>query len=243
MGSREDIEKATWLGAQAGGALELSAVPSREQLRAARALYLEALGRLDAGAPTSAPRTRIKDLARALERRLARERRAVFWARLREHRRRLVTAARVAAGLLAVWLGVSVWQSRFHRDLLAGRAFTTSSTWARCEPEKGRCAGAPTHIAFHTNEEPDPFVIYDLGRESWLGRVEVTNRRDNNLGMRAVPLSVQVSVDGVTFREIARRDYWFDVWRADVGKTRARYLKLTVPRRTILHLERVRAWE
>ena len=241
------LERAAQLAAEADAVLELTATPARHQLRVARRQYIEALDALgsldDEASPVSSHSSSSRELSRRVSRLLARARRAEIRRRLRAHLRQIVYGAGLACGLasaalLATWL----WRHA-HPDVLRGRAFRTSSEWARCEPEKRRCAGTPTAIFFHTNEEPEPFIVYDLGQVRSLRRVDVTNRRDNDLAMRAVPLALQASLDGLTWHQLARRDYWFDVWRAEFPSARARYLKLAVARRSILHLERVQAWE
>ena len=241
--SRARIERAARLAAQADAVLEIAATPSREQLSAAREFYLEALRALAAGEGSVAEHGSSPQLSRRVARKIARARRALFLDWLRKAWPRLLRIALVVIAVAGLLFGVvAVWH-RLHPDLLQDRPFQTSSELARCEPKKRRCAGAPTAIFFHTNEESEPSIVYDLGQVKSPRRIEVTNRRDNNLAMRAVPLIVQASVDGVTWRELARREYWFDVWRADFPATRARYLKLSVGRRSMLHLERVRAWE
>jgi hypothetical protein len=50
-------------------------------------------------------------------------------------------------------------------------------------------------------------------------------------------------MDEKSWNVVARRDYWFDEWVAEFPSTKARYLRLRVARPSILHLERVRAWE
>lgn len=237
------IERAARLAAHADAVLELAATPSQQQLSMARAYYLDALRALEAAESSALEHGSVAQLSRRVALLISRGRRAAFFGQLRQRSRFIRRVALAICGVAGLALvGVALWD-RAHPDLLRDRPFKVSSEFARCEPKKRLCAGAPTAIFFHTNEEPEPFIVYDLGRVESVSRLEVTNRRDNDLAMRAVPLIVQASLDGVSFRELTRREYWFDVWRADFPAARVRYLKLLVGRPSTLHLERVRAWE
>lgn len=231
------MRRATLLASRAAAQLELSPVPTRDGVRSARQHYLEAIDALEPDVPFDLLRkVPLRQLAARVERRLRAARRARFFERVRALRRLWPLALLVMAGVVAL-----VATRLADRDLLAGRPFRASSVWAACE--RGQCGGVPTNVFFHTNEDPEPFIVYDLGRTVALRRVEVTNRLDGNLQSRAVPLVVQVSIDGEAWHDVARRDYWFEVWRAELPSVPTRYLKLKVARRSMFHLERVRAWE
>lgn len=128
-------------------------------------------------------------------------------------------------------------------DLLRGIRGVPSSEYAPCDPDRRLCAGVTTSIEFHTLDELNPFVEYDIGRSARVSRVEVHNRREEPLRDRAVPLVVFTSGDGEHWHQVARRDEAFDVWTATFPPTDARYLKLMVDRHSILHLDQVRAFE
>lgn len=163
----------------------------------------------------------------------------MWWSALRRHRRELAGAT----GVLLAVLGVAPLLELVHPDLLRNRPFRLSSEWAKCAPAHESCGGGTTRIFFHTQEEQSPFIEYDLGHIVALRRVTVVNRRDSGLGDRAVPLLVETSVDGKSFQLRARRDYWFDTWDATFEASAARYLRLRVDRKSVLHLERIQAWE
>ncbi len=118
-------------------------------------------------------------------------------------------------------------------NLAAGRPLRTSSLLAGCPGEAG-CAD----LLFHTNLENNPWVEFDLGAVARIHVVEVRNRADC-CQERAVPLIVEVSVNDHTWKEVARRDREFSTWKATFPRTRARYVKLSVPRSTMLHLSDV----
>jgi len=57
---------------------------------------------------------------------------------------------------------------------------------------------------------------------------------------RAIPLVVEVSTDQKEWRQVAVRHQLFDTWRADFPRVETRWVRLSVPRKTFLHLSRVR---
>lgn len=227
------------LAARAEAVLEATPRPSRDGISTARRIYSQALQALakDGLAAPAVEHGSVRRLSRRVERLLWRSRVANGF-RLVLRARRLVAAA---VGLGCVLAGLIAWLTP--HDVLQGRPFRLSSEWARCHPAQQTCGGGTTRILFHTLEEESPFVQYDLGRAVPLTHVAVTNRRDSGLGDRAVPLVIETSLDEKTWHVVAQRDYWFEDWRAEFPKTQARYLRLRVARRSILHLERVRAWE
>ena len=115
-------------------------------------------------------------------------------------------------------------------DLAANRPWKTSSVLPN--------SGAPSAVLFHTQEEQDPWLEFDLGKPVEFSRVEVQNRSDC-CDERAVPLVIEVSDDGAKWREVARKAELFNLWNADFSKVKARYVRARVLARTFLHLERV----
>jgi hypothetical protein len=227
------------LAAQAEAVLETGPSPSRDSVSAARRFYYQSLLRLANDTATAArPECgSVRRLARRVDRLLWRARVANALCFVR--RARLAIAG--AVGLTCVLIVVVAW--RAPHDVLRGRPFRLSSEWAKCEPVHQTCGGGRTRIFFHTLQESSPFILYDLGRTIPLTHVAVTNRRDSRLADRAVPLVIETSMDEKSWNVVARRDYWFDEWVAEFPSTKARYLRLRVARPSILHLERVRAWE
>jgi hypothetical protein len=120
------------------------------------------------------------------------------------------------------------------RNLAAGKPWTTSSKMFDCNPGTGECGGVQTMIFFHTN----PWFQYDLGTKTQFSSLTVKNRQDAEPG-RAVPLVVEVSDDAKKFREVARRNDEFNVWKPSFPAQSARYVRLRVARKSILHLELV----
>ncbi|HEX3597790.1 MAG TPA: hypothetical protein VHU80_21930, partial [Polyangiaceae bacterium] len=66
----------------------------------------------------------------------------------------------------------------------------------------------------------------------------IDNRQDGE-GARAVPLIAEVGDDGQHFRQVARREDEFSTWSPSFPSVTARYVRLRVPRRSMLHLEEV----
>jgi F5/8 type C domain len=154
-------------------------------------------------------------------------------------RRQLMFGLGVLAGCLiaalAVW-GVS--KARQPVDLALGKPWTTSSKFADCRPALGDCGGYPMTVFFHTIAEAEPWFRIDLGQPTAFSALTVVNRKDM-LRPRAVPLVLEVSDDGATYREVQRHNEVFDVWTPQFPTVTARYVRLRVARHSTLHLEAV----
>ena len=149
-------------------------------------------------------------------------------------------ALAVAFGLLlASGSGVRNWYEQ-RLDLAEGRPWRVSSDFETggCRSPEQRCAAGRDYF-FHTHDEDQPWVELDLGAPRSIARVIVTNRLDC-CEDRAVPLTIETSLDQQTFREIARRDRVFAKWIATVEPVPARYVRIRAARRTMLHFSSVR---
>ncbi|MBP6834292.1 MAG: discoidin domain-containing protein [Deltaproteobacteria bacterium] len=91
------------------------------------------------------------------------------------------------------------------------------------------------NIFFQTQSEPAPWIEFDLGSPRDITLVRVVNRLDCCRDW-ANPLVVEASDDRLRWRQLARREEPFDTWRAVFPETRARYVRLRVPRPTQLNL-------
>jgi F5/8 type C domain len=133
--------------------------------------------------------------------------------------------------------------SQRRNDLSARATWTTSSRYPQggCESPRQECPGGENYF-FHTGQETDPWVMFDLGKERHISAVEIDNRLDC-CTERAVPLAVAVSTDKRSWREVARRTTEFTNWRESFDSVRVRYVKIHVPQPSaILHLSRVRIY-
>jgi hypothetical protein len=151
---------------------------------------------------------------------------------------------RVGISLLVVGVAVFAGVTGVQRavrgpDLAAGKAWHASSKAYDCKPEEMSCGGAHTAILFHTQEEAQPWVEFDLGAPTKFARVEVENR-DDCCQERAVPLVIEVRNDGSEFRAVARTTEVFRNWTATFEAVTARYVRVRVERPSYLHLVGVR---
>jgi len=126
-------------------------------------------------------------------------------------------------------------------DLAHGKPWQTSSAAYECHPKKSECGAVSTDILFHTRQESNPWFEYDFGSPISFSSLAVRNRTDV-APEKAIPLIAEVSDDHEHFREIARQDAPFWVWKPSFPTQRARYLRLRVPRETMLHLEAIQVY-
>ena len=147
---------------------------------------------------------------------------------------RWLRVALVGAALLLLVIGARVLT--LGPNLAEGKPFRLSSTfsgWASCVASNG-CMG----LLFHTETESSPWIEFDLGAPKKVSRIEVINRGDC-CADRAVPLIAEVSGDRASWTQVARRDAPFGSWKVSFPAKVARYVRLRVPRRTVLHLQGV----
>ena len=78
----------------------------------------------------------------------------------------------------------------------------------------------------------------DLGSDAEISTVRIQNRRDC-CSERAVPLVIELSHDGESWQQVSRREEPFDEWRASFEPKTARYVRMRVERRSVLHFEHV----
>jgi hypothetical protein len=115
-------------------------------------------------------------------------------------------------------------------DLAKGRPRVTSSRSTEPATATNRA------LLFWTGEEQNPWVEVDLGKPTAVAAVYVRNRGDCCLD-RAIPLIVELSDDHNAWREVVRREREFSEWEGRFSKQTARYVRLRIPRRSVLHLE------
>ena len=124
-------------------------------------------------------------------------------------------------------------------DLAAGKPWQASSFYPGYTAS-GLKPTNPTEGAFFcTGEDTSPWWSVDLKKSTSVGSVTVVNRGDCCIE-RAHPLVVELSNDGVTWHEVARRNESFRTWWPRFKATKTRYLRLRSLRRTYLHLKDVR---
>ena len=200
--------------------------------RSAR-LYQRALALLvaptgGAGAVRALDRISARDQLRAELRR----RGALGWLRARPRASKVI----VSAGVLL--LVVSAALRWLEPDLAEGKRWEASSAWGSF-PRAGVMAGeAPIDGRFHTNDEQDPWVRIDLGEAQRVHAVRIENRT-NCCKERAIPLAIELSLDGESWKVVGYRRMLFDTITEHFAAQRARYVRLRVDKRSLLHLRRI----
>jgi len=143
-----------------------------------------------------------------------------------------IIGALVVLAALVVGLGLAVRG----KNVLEGKPFSVSSNWPGCATDPS-CEGV---LLFHTNNENEPWVIFDLQKPATIHEIDVTNRQDS-YQERALPLIAEVSTDRLHWKEVGRRAEAFSSWTVKFPATSVRYIRLKVPRVTTLHLKSVEA--
>lgn len=153
------------------------------------------------------------------------------WAGRHQRGLALATAALVACAAVG-------W--RFYRasDLARHRPWQASSANPACNMEHRVCGQEYMHVFFVTKEEKNPWLAIDLGEKKSFSNVVVRNRQDC-CQERAAPLSIEVSSDGENYKNVAKRNESFFVWRPTFEPVSARYVRVRAHKKTTLHLERV----
>jgi hypothetical protein len=157
---------------------------------------------------------------------------------LRAERRLRGAFGIVLAALLLLAAASAVRAALRKPDLAKNKAWRTSSTYVKCAPAKHDCGGAHTDIFFHTLEDTSPWIEFDLGAPTTFSSLSIKNRVDC-CDDRAVPLVVEVGNDAKNWVEVARRTQTFETWQPSFAPQSARYVRLRVARKSVLHLERV----
>lgn len=125
-------------------------------------------------------------------------------------------------------------------DLAVGKPWQASSFYPGFPASGNKPANPPEGAFFSTtNEESNPWWMVDLQSAKSVGGVTVVNRSDCCLE-RAHPVVIELSTDGKTWKEVARRTELFRTWRATFAPHQARYVRLRALRRTHLHFKDVR---
>lgn len=139
-----------------------------------------------------------------------------------------LTIGRYAAIVLAVcavlWSVSTPW--RIH-DVALGKPVTTSPLLAPpATPEgivDGRTRGT---FGLQTMKTRAPFVTIDLQRTYRIRRIKIYNRGDGWFD-EILPLSLEVSTDGITFQHVATRTDHFAVWDLRFDALDARWVRVS----------------
>jgi len=99
-------------------------------------------------------------------------------------------------------------------------------------------------FGFHSEETDSPFLRIDLEKVFSVKTIKVFGRGDCCFD-QSIPLALEVSTDGVSFRKIAERTVPFseaDPWVVDAGALVTRFVRLRVERRAYLVLGEVEVY-
>jgi capsular polysaccharide biosynthesis protein len=176
------------------------------------------------------------------------------------HLRRLAIQADVPAEPAAVPSTPPVAGQTVKRNdspVSLGRPATQSSVskWSRRPTPEADAAGAvdgnPDGTAkFHTALELDPWWRVDLGAPTEINEIRIYNRADDKTLGRIRKLNIAVSNDDISWRDVARKTDDSIVgsiatapfiWRTR-GKVIARFVRVLVPGRAVLHLDQVEVY-
>lgn len=200
------------------------------------------------GAPliglASAERNRLRGAFQRVTRELleALERDATQVTRLGVQRSLRWFAVLASLALVAGAAAVTLARVQHAPNLAAGREVTLSSYHVRDSyPPEALVDGVRSEIGCYTESEDNPWAQIDLGAVKTVNRIVVTNRLDRNQ-KKALPLVIEVSADGKKFNLYARRDEPFSVWESNPDPVAARYVKLSVAKRSELHLNEVEVY-
>lgn len=145
----------------------------------------------------------------------------------------------VLAGLALAWAASAL----LARDNLAlHRAVSVSSAEPKVRAHPRQLVdGDRKNLAFHTQKGREQRALIDLGSVRSIRQVDVYNRFDC-CQARAVPLRIDVSVDGKSYVPVARRTETFTLWSAHLPPTPARYVLLTNEADNFFHLTEVEVY-
>jgi hypothetical protein len=153
-----------------------------------------------------------------------------------------LAAAPIGAGVIVAWLTLRILSPpNVARDKPVRGSSTDWSTTAA-----GAVDGEKNgRFGFHTHEEDQPWLIIDLERSHPIGSVKVFGRGDCCFD-QSIPLALEVSDDGVSFRMIGERTEPFsesEPWVFTPTPVVARFIRLRTERHSVLVVSEVEVYE
>jgi len=154
---------------------------------------------------------------------------------LHARRRARWSLALIAAAVAGFVLFTALVQRRPWEDYRwsassAWEGFTTSGTLG----EHGA-----HDLLFHTQEQPNPWILIDLLATRTIHEVVVENRTDWGRD-RGLPVVLELAEEDRRFERIRTRRVPFDEWRVTFPSRKARYVRLRAVGTTILHYREIR---
>lgn len=111
--------------------------------------------------------------------------------------------------------------------LSAGGIPRISSTCRYDEPLEHAGLLKETGGRFHTDQETNPAIVVELGKQGTLSGLAIVNIDGQN-SARAVPFKVSVSIDGKNWQQVFKANKNEKVWQIDLGSRRplAKYVRI-----------------
>jgi hypothetical protein len=202
-----------------GGRRWLARLPPKE-----RAKTMRALGRLTRGvaAPMEADARRVRDVW------------LVRWVRI------VGSALALCLGILVILAGITRLTAPPNLALHKRVTVVTPHPGVAVGPD-ALVDGNRSNLGFHTDVGMGHHVTIDLGQVHRIRQVVVYNRADC-CPERAVPLALELSTDGQTFRQVAQRLDPFERWRVKLAPTDTRYVRLALMSGAYFHLAEVEVY-
>jgi hypothetical protein len=157
----------------------------------------------------------------------------------------LILVAGVLGAILLLLSAMShpVYVRLFQPELAVGHPWRVSAaappypaSGTMQSPEAAQATGAK--FFFHTSDMESPWIQIDLGGLERVSKVAIVNRADCCLE-RPLPLEVSLGLDAIHWTKVAQRRGIFGSWTAEFPRQIARYVRLTTPRRTMLHFQSI----
>lgn len=159
--------------------------------------------------------------------------------RIRAQRRLRIGVA--TALLLACVLGAVAkltWRPNLARNKPV--AVTSAEPRVRARP-RSLVDGNRRSLGFHTQNLKDQSATIDLGSAKVIHSVEIYNRIDC-CQARAVPLRVELSIDGVEYTTVGRQTTSFLSWKVAVPELTARFVRVSHEGAGYFHLAEVEVY-
>lgn len=157
---------------------------------------------------------------------------------------RIVRVAIAGASALALMVWFFVWLLA-PKDLARGRPTTISGSTIGGTTGAGAVDGSTSGpFGYHSTQEESPWLSIDLGTHYALSKVKVYGRGDGYYD-QSIPLALEVSDDGSSYRQIGLRTEPFsasDPWVVKPVDVTAQFIRLRTLRNSYLVLGEVEAF-
>jgi hypothetical protein len=140
-----------------------------------------------------------------------------------------------------VWAGIKIFSPpnlALHRPVTSVASSYGTTASAAVDGDRS------TSYGFHSVEDDAPWLSIDLGQRILIDKVKVFGRSDCCFD-QSIPLVLEISDDGVTYKEVATRTENFsdyNPWIVPCQKAGARYIRLRVQRRSYLVVNEVEVY-